>query len=155
MPGYCSLCASDEFTSERATDDGRLFAVCSARYHGTEPYVWEPTPTQRRSTRGDGLGNELGIWDKLLECVPAGGPHSYGVVEDRFFELYPNEAAALQERYGHRWREGRKSASQFSMSVYLAARLSELADEGLLAKTFAPAESPWAYNGIISHWMRA
>lgn len=38
------------------------------------------------------------------------------------------------------------------MSVYLAARLSELADEKLLIKTFGPAEGPWSYNGIISHW---
>ena len=41
------------------------------------------------------------------------------------------------------------------MSVYLGARLSELADEKLLVKTFGSAEGPWAYDGIISHWERA
>ena len=155
MPAYCSLCASDDYTSERETDDGRVFAVCSARYHGTEPYVWEPTPTLSRNTRGDGLGSELGIWDKLLECVPAGGPHSYGIVEGRLFELYPNEAAGLQERYGHRWRDGRKSQSRFSMSVVPGRTSQRTRRRGLLAKSFAPADGPWAYNGIISHWKRA
>lgn len=155
MPAYCSLCASDEYMSERETGDGRKFAVCSANYHGAEPYVWETTPAQRTKTRGDGLGNELDIWDELLECVPSDGrAHSYGAVEDRLFELYPADAAVLQERYGHRSREGKKSENQFSMSVYLAARLSELADEKLLIKTFGPAEGPWSYNGIISHWKR-
>jgi hypothetical protein len=76
-------------------------------------------------------------------------------VEDRLFESYPTEAGVLQERYGHRWREGKRSVNEFSMSAYLAARLSELADEKLLIKTFGPAEGPWAYNGIISHWQRA
>ena len=155
MLAFCSLCASDDYTSERETEDGRVFAVCSAEYHGAEPYVWEPTPPPGRRTRGDGLGNDLDIWDKLLDCVPAGDPHSYGVVEDQLFELHPREAAVLQQRYGHRWRDGRKSESQFSKSVYLAARLSELADEGLLIKSFAPAEGPWTYSGIISHWNRA
>ena len=155
MPAYCSLCASDEHVSEQKTEDGRVYATCSARYHGAEPYVWEPTLTQRQGTRGDGLGNELGIWDKLLECVPADGPHPYGLVEDQLFGLYPEQAKVLQERYGHRWRGGKKSENQFSMSAYLAARLSELADEELLIKSFAPAEGEWAYNGIISHWERA
>jgi hypothetical protein len=155
MPAFCPLCASDERTSEHRTDDGRRFAICEARYHGTEPYVWETAPLQRFQTRGDGLGNDLGIWDKLLDCVPADGTaHPYGEVEDRLFESYLTEAGVLQERYGHRWREGKKSVNQFSMSAYLAARLSELADEKLLVKTFGPAEGPWAYNGIISYWQR-
>ncbi len=86
MPAYCSLCTSDEHTSEEVAEDGRLFAVCSGKYHGGEPYVWEPTPA-RRSKRGDGLGNDLDIWEKLLECVPAdGSAHAYGVVEDQLFE---------------------------------------------------------------------
>lgn len=155
VPAYCSLCASDEYTSEEKTEDGRVFAVCSGDYHGEQPYAWELTPTRQSKTRGDGLGSELDIWDKLLECVPADGSvHAYGIVEDRLFERYPAEAAILQDRYGHRWRDGKKSSSSFSMSVYLAARLSELADEKLLVKTFGPAEGSWSYNGIISHWQR-
>lgn len=156
MPAFCPLCASDEETREEHSDDGRSFAVCEAKYHGTEPFVWEPTQQQRSRTRGDGLGNELDIWEKLLECVPADGSvHAYGDVEDRLFANYPADAAALQNRYGHRWRDGNKSTNQFSMSVYLAARLSELADEKLLIKTYAPAAGPWSYNGIISQWERA
>ena len=156
MPAFCPLCASDERTTEEHTADGRRFAVCEASYHGTEPYVWETTPPERSRIRGDGLGTDLGVWDKLLECVPADGAiHSYGDVEDLLFARYSAEAAVLQDRYGHRWRDGKKSENQFSMSVYLAARLSELADEKLLIKTFGPADGPWAYNGIISHWERA
>ena len=113
------------------------------------------TSARRGKTRGDGLGNELEIWDKLLDCVPSGDAHSYGVVEDQLFDRYPAEAAAVQERYGRRWREGKKSENQFSMSAYLAARLSELAEEKLLFKTFGAAEGPWSYNGIISYWERA
>lgn len=156
MPAFCPLCASDERTTEEHTADGRRFAVCEANYHGTEPYVWETTPPERSRTRCDGLGSDLDIWDKLFECVPADGAiHSYGDLEDIFFAHYSRDAAVLQERCGHRWRDGKKSESQFSMSVYLAARLSELADEGLLVKSFAAAEGPWAYNGIIFHWKRA
>lgn len=151
---FCPLCASDENTSVETAEDGREFAVCIARDHGDGGYVWEPSPSHRGSRRGDGLGIELAIWDKLIECVPAKGTHPYGVVEDLFFERYPADAAALQERYGHRWREGTKPGNQFSMSSYLAARLSELADEQQLVKTFGPAEGPWSYNGVISHWAR-
>ncbi len=155
MLAFCPLCASDERTTEGVADDGRKYAVCMARDHGDDGFVWEPTPERRSTSRGDGLGADLDIWDKLLGCVPADGmPHSYGDVEDEFLEKYPREAGLLQERYGHRWREGKRSTSSFSMSVYLAARLSELADEKLLAKTFGPAEGPWSYNGVISHWAR-
>lgn len=41
MPAFSS---SDESTSEHQTGDGRGFATCNARYHDTEPYVWETTP---------------------------------------------------------------------------------------------------------------
>ena len=152
---FCPLCASDERTSIESADDGREFAVCMAKAHGENGWVWEATPRRTHSRRGDGLGLQLDIWDKLLECVPAEGTHSYGVVEDMFFERYPGDAVTLQERYGLRWRDGNKPANQFSMSSYLAARLSELADEQILVKTFGPAEGEWSYNGAISHWARA
>ena len=152
---FCPLCASDELTSSDTAEDGREFAVCMAKAHGEDGYVWEPTPSRGISRRGDGLGLELNIWDKLLECVPAEGTHTYGDVENQFFERYPVDAAALQDRYGHRWSDDKKSANQFSMSSYLAARLSELADEQLAVKTFGPAEGEWSYNSVISHWARA
>ena len=156
MPFFCPLCALDENTTASAAADGRVFVVCTTREHGVEGYVWEPTPERRSPTRGDGLGAELDIWDKLLECVPSDArAHSYGEVESVLIDRYPKETASLQDRYGHRWREGKRSTNQFSMSAYLAARLSELADEGLLIKTFAPAEPPWDYNAVISHWQRA
>ena len=131
------------------------YAACMARDHGENGFVWEPTIERRSTTRGDGLGADLDIWDKLLECVPGVGvAHAYGVAEDAFFERYPTEASLLQDRYGHRWREGKKSAHQYSMSSFLPARLSELADETFLVKRFGPAEGPWAYSAQISHWTR-
>lgn len=155
MVPFCSLCVSEDWASFEETEDGRRFAVCRSKNHGEEGYVWEPTDERSGRTRGDGLGSELDIWDKLLDCVLSDGAiHSYGEVEDRFIELYPAEAAVVWERYGHRWRDGKRSQNSFSMSAYLAARLSELASEGHLEKTFGPAEGPWSYNGVISHWQR-
>ena len=156
MPAFCSLCVSDEYTTEGATDDGRVFVTCfNSREHGPDGYTWEPTPEKSGRSRGDGLGSELEIWDKLLECIPTDGiPHAYGEVEDLFFERYPTETALLQERYGHKWREGKKTVNQYSMSVYLAARLRDLAREQAVDLSWGPAEGPWAHNGVISYWAR-
>ncbi len=156
MPVFCSLCVSDEYTTDGVTEDGRRFVVCSnTREHGADGYVWEPAEEKKGRSRGDGLGAELDIWDKLLECIPPDGEaHSYGEVEDRFFERYPDDAALLQARYGHRWREGNPSTNQFSMSAYLAGRLRDLAREEAVQLSWGPAEGPWAYNGVISYWAR-
>lgn len=155
MVDFCPLCASDERTEAALAEDGRTFVVCSHPDHGEGGYVWEPTPERKAGPRSDGLGGELDIWDKLLECVPADGKtYSFGEVEDRLIGRYPSEARTIQDRYGHRWREGKRSTNQFTMSAYLAARLSELAGEGLLVKSFGPAEGPWSYNTIISYWSR-
>lgn len=156
MIPFCPLCASEDHTSSDVAEDGRVFVVCRSRDHGDEGFVWEPTRPDARSRRGDGLGAELDIWDKLLGCVPADGvAHPYGEVEDRFIEAYPNEAGVVWERYGHRWREGKRSVNQFSMSAYLAARLSELFDEKLLLKTQGPATGPWVHLSEISYWTRS
>lgn len=156
MIAFCPLCSSDEYTSLDTDPDGKQFAQCSnAKEHGADGYAWIPSSPSgsERGTRSDGLGIELGVWDKLLECVPTDGEfHSYGEVEDTFFALYPREVSTLQNRYGHRWREGAKSDGTYSMSVYLALRLSELRREGVLEATWLPAEGEWAYNGVISHW---
>lgn len=79
----------------------------------------------------------------------------YGVVEDRLCERYPAVAEELMSRYGHTWRGSHRPANQFSMAAYLAARLSELAAEGHLQKTFGPATGAWSYNGVISYWQVA
>jgi hypothetical protein len=155
VPAFCPLCASDDWTSDGVTDDGRKYVVClNPREHPPEGYVWEPTAEKTGVTRGDGLGAELDIWDKLLECVPPDGlSHPYGDVEDQFFDRYPNDAAFLQDRYGHAWRNGKRSG-QYSMSAYLSRRLGELAEEGLLGVHWGPAEGPWSYNGRISYWSK-
>lgn len=129
--------------------------MCIDRSHGSEPYVWEPPPAPGRYQRGDGLGSELDIWDKVMECVPSDGAvHPYGEVEERFIERYPTEARTLLRRYGHRWKYPEHRAGQYSMSSYLAARLKELDKEGLLELTWGPALGEWSYNNVISHWRR-
>lgn len=151
----CPLCAYDSDTVEDRTDDGIVFITCTHPSHD-EPFVWERPPEQRSVRAGDGIGVELGIWDKLLECVIAGEEAvQYGVVEDRLFERYPAESAELIRRYGHAWRDPQHPSDRFSASAYLAARLSDLAAEGHLIKTFGRATGRWAYNGTISYWQVA
>jgi hypothetical protein len=137
---------SDEYTTEGMTEDGRRYVVCAnTREHGADGYVWEPTVAKAGRIRGDGLGAELDIWAKLLECVPADGqPHSYGEVEDVFFERYPDEAAFLQSRYGHVFREGKRTEREYSMTSYFLARLSDLIREKSLSVSYGPAEAPWS-----------
>jgi len=154
VPALCPLCVFDEYTTEDRTPDGVRFGSCTNPEHGAEPFVWEVSVRSSRGRRNrEGIGADLGVWDKLLTCVvPGEKAVSYGVVEDRFFARYPDEAKTLLLAYGHRWRDPQHPSSQFSMSTYLATRLSELADEGHLEKTWGPAEGPWAHNPTISWW---
>ena len=64
--------------------------------------------------RSDGIEAELGIWDKLLDSLPADGEvHPLGDLEDRLFLLYPAEAGDLQRRYGRKWRDGNRSEGPY------------------------------------------
>lgn len=155
MPAFCPLCASDDYTSDIITPDGETLALCGHRSHGVDGFTWDPSPPEPTNMRSDGIGSELDIWDKLLESVPNDGEaHQYGEVEDKLFESYPTEAAVLQNRYGHKWRDGKKSENNYSMSAYLALRLRELEKEGHLKLSWGPATGPWEYNEVISHWQR-
>jgi hypothetical protein len=156
LPAFCPLCASDDHTSVGTTEDGRSYAICASADHGSDGFVWEPAPPPGQNLRGDGLGAELDIWDKLLECVPPDQRvYAYGEVEDRLFEQYPDDARRLLERYGHKWRDPAHPSGQYSMSAYVASRLRELEKEGHLVLTWGPATGPWEHNGTISHWRRA
>ena len=156
MPAFCPLCASDELTEEGRTADGRPFGLCREPDHGADGFVWEMWQPPTGNVRGDGLGAELGVWDKLLDCIPATAEFvSYGAVEDSFIDRYPAEAKELLNRYGHRWRDSPVQTAHYSMSVYLACRLKDLQREGFLDQREGPAEGPWAYNGIISWWRKS
>ena len=98
-------------------------------------------------------GAELAIWDKLLEVVEGGELQSYGLVEDRFVERFPEETRILAERFGHRWRFPDHPSTQYSMSAYLS-RLKELEREGELDLSWDKAEGEWSHNGRISQWRR-
>jgi hypothetical protein len=154
MAEYCGVCASEEYTHPDATDDGRRFVECKNPFHGNEPRVWEPT-SRRRSRSHEGIGAKLSIWDKLLECVVLGEDFvPYGTVEERLADRYPEDLAHLIREYGHRWRDPAHPATRYSASVYLGARLSELAKEGHLDHRTGLAEGPWAYNGTYEWWRR-
>ena len=156
MPHLCSLCATDDSTAEHRTDDGIRYVVCTDRSHGPDGYVWEVPPPPGRSMRGDGLGAELAIWDKLLELFVADEDFvPYGDVEERLFDRHAAEARTLLHRYGHKFRDPDHPSGRYSMSAYLASRLKELEREGHLDLVFRPALGPWAYNGVISHWRLA
>lgn len=156
VPHLCPLCARDESTTEDQTDDGVRYVACTDRSHGPDGYVWEPSPPPGRSLRGDGLGSELGIWDKLLELFEPGADFvAYGEMEDRFVDRFPSDAQLLLHRYGHKFRDPDHKAGRYSMSVYLSCRLRELNKEGQLELAFREATGDWAYNGVISHWRLA
>jgi hypothetical protein len=154
MVAYCSLCASDEATSSHVTDDGIAYAVCADSSHGEGGYIWEPhQPGQGHSRSSEGIGAEIGIWDKLLTLFEPGEDFvSYGDVEERFLDRYPTEFTLLLHRYGHKWRDPDYPSTQYSMSSYLAGRLRDLANEDQLDLTWRPAEGKWKHNEIISHW---
>lgn len=144
------------YTASYRTDDGIAFAVCTDRSHGDGGYVWEPSQAGKTSQRSDGLGAELAIWDKLLVLLdPTEDFVPYGVVEDRLFERYPDDASTLLNRYGHKFRDAEHPSTQYSMSAYLASRLRELNQEGAVDLKWDKAVGPWAHNEVISHWRLA
>ena len=156
MATYCGVCASEDYTSSDCLDDGTLFHVCTSSFHGDHPRTWEPPSRSRIRLSGAGVGSELNIWDKLYECVPEGDEHvPYGDVEDALAARYPKDLQRLIVEYGHTWRDPDHPSTRYSASVYLGARLSELAREGLLEHKSGPATGNWAYNGTYEWWRRS
>lgn len=141
--------------SSDTTEDGTRFLICTNPFHGEIPRTWEPVGAARLLGRSGGIGAELGIWDKLYESVPAGNDFvPYGDVEDTFAERYPEDMTRLIREYGHVWRDPDYPSTRYSASVYLGARLGELAREGLLEHKTGPAEGKWAYNGTYEWWRK-
>lgn len=84
MPALCPLCASDDYTKEERTDDGRLYAICASAEHDVDGFVWDPIPPPGKSLRSDGLGVNSTSGTSLLECVSADRQiQAYGDVENR------------------------------------------------------------------------
>lgn len=154
MPAFCPLCAKDDRTETHELDDGSSYAICFHSSHGTDGYIWEPSPSMTgTSKRSEGIGAELDVWNKLLECFEDNADYvSYGEIEDRFFARHAEEASTLLHRYGHRWRDTKHRAGQYSMSAYLALRLRDLEKDDHLDLRWGPAEGPWKYNEVISYW---
>lgn len=156
MPTYCGVCLSEEFTVEETANDGSPYFVCSNPFHG-EPRVWMPMAEAyfRRRRSGKSLGAELGVWDKLFECVPAGPDFvPYGDVEDAFIAKFPDDMRRLIQRFGHHWRDPENVSGRFTASKYLSARLSELTAAGLVEHETRPASGPWTYLGTYEWWRR-
>ena len=152
----CPLCGTVEYAELDATEvDERPFVVCTGPHH-PEPLVYEPINDPNNAGGSDELGEQLDIWDTLLDCVPEdAGAVSFGVVEDRLFARHPDTASALLLRYGHRFRDPEHHSHRYTMSTYLEARLGELARDGRLALSWGLASGPWGDAGVISHWERA
>ena len=151
---FCGVCASEDYTSTEELDDGTEYYVCASSFHPV-PRIWEPPARSGIQLGRSGIGDELTIWGKLYESVPEGPDFvPYGEVEDALAEQYPEALHALIREYGHRWRDPDNPSGRYSASVYLAARLGELAREGLLEQKSGPATGPWAYNGTYEWWRR-
>jgi hypothetical protein len=134
MKKYCPICMSADTKS--LTGDGW---VCMDSSHGTEGFAWtpapEPTTPQRKSRKGTTSSRQpvvSDIGEKLLSCIPPGPDFTpYGTVEDRFFELWPMDADALLQKYGHKWRNEGVRTGRYAMSMYLAHGLSRLERQSL------------------------
>ena len=106
--------------------------------------------------KSETLVSRLGLYEKLLECLVPGEDYvAYGVVEDRFCEMFPDETHVLLKEKGHVWRDPSHRSTKTSMSRYLARCLSRLAIKHEVEKSEGPAEGQWAYLGRYSYWRRA
>ena len=106
---------------------------------GYPPVCWEGDRHRQYRIRGGGamagksetLVSRLGLYDKLLECLAPGEDYvAYGVVEDRFCEMFPDEAHVLLDEKGHVWRDPSHRSTKTSMSRYLAQCLSRTGHQG-------------------------
>jgi len=161
MATYCPLCMSRDRTREfDMSDPDRPRWRCDDESHGAQGFVWvaatEGTSGTRRraSDTSGGSGSAVSEFgEKLVACIPTGEAFvSYGFVEDRFFELWPEDAGLLLDRYGHVWRGGAERSGGYTMSMYLAHRLSELERAGLVEHVEGEPDERWPHLSTISHW---
>jgi hypothetical protein len=162
MTRYCPLCINvvdEQVTITASGLEERVF-VCMDSSHGAEGYPLPAMPT-RDTPRSDGRRARQArseppvsdIEEKLLACIPQGPDFTpYGAVEDRFFELWPDDADTLMMKYGHKWRGDGQVRGAKSTSQYLVGRLSSIKRQGLAEHIDGPAVDPWTHLPKYSHW---
>jgi hypothetical protein len=138
----CQVCAHDE-VDVVLVDDVWLM-ICEDGCHPR--YEWNPTPEARLTgSYRNGLGQELGVYDALLDCV-VDGLAEYGVVEHRFAERSRSAYDFLVNRYGHTAKPG---PSRYTASAFLGGALGQLWREELVDGGWGPATGYWSYNGEV------
>lgn len=122
---------------------------CVDPSHG-DPYDWLTTGKDALSgvgAGGDGLADQLGIYDDLLACFTPDGPLlEYGVVE----YLYATENPAAYRDLVNRYSHTRRGPTKFSASAFIGAALGRLYREGLLRRVDFKATGSWRFNGRLT-----
>lgn len=138
----CPICAYDDDVVVQKVDDEWVM-TCDSPAH--PPIEWRPAAQfQKTMTYRTGIGEELGVYDTLLECLMP-GLSEYGVIEYRFFETDPVTYKHLISRYGHTAIGG----SRYTTSAFLGGALGQLWREGSVTGTWGPATGYWTYNQTV------
>ena len=129
------------------SDDGGLQLTCSGCGNS-----WAPKPETVAGIGRSGLAVELGVYEDLLACLPAGAPWTeHGVIEHRFRLRRPEVYQHLLRTYGHH-AEGTNKG--WSTSMFLAGAMGQLQREGLLVTRRAKPTGYWSYLGAVSYRAR-
>ncbi len=147
----CPLCGFDDdvTVSELSGNNSWQFRCTGGNRYHAAPYFWD-VAFEHRSTSHEGICAELGLYDDLPGCVPAGQSWvEHGIVEYLYKKAHPDTYRELVDRYGHI----AKAPKRFTASVILALTLGRLADEGVVAyRPKLPATGFWSYNGTVGNW---
>ena len=138
----CPICALDDDVAIQKVDDEWVMTCASAEH---PPFEWRPASQyQKTISYRTGIGEELGVYDTLLECLLP-GLSEYGVIEYRFSQADPSTYRHLLDRYGHT----AIAPSKYTTSSFLGGALGALWREGAVTGTWGPATGYWSYNQTV------
>src|SRR5581483_10281595 len=130
----CQLCALDDYLSFTSLPDSAWQVICSGSSH--PPWTWIATAEAKTLDVGSGIAAELGVEDKLLQCLRNEGKYEeYGIVEYRFGVAHPKEYSELVDLYGHTALPG---AHRYTASAFLARILGLLLEYGEVGSVWGP-----------------
>jgi hypothetical protein len=144
----CPICGYDDDVETILADDEW---VMTCESHNHPPFEWRPKEQYRKPLSGGrtGIGEELGVYADLLDCVDDGFAE-FGIVEYRFWERAPKTYTILVERYGHTVY----GPSKYTTSKFLGGALGQLWRERLVDGVWAPATGYWSYNRVVGAYAR-
>jgi hypothetical protein len=143
----CPICGYDDDVEIVLADDEWVM-TCESRSH--PPFEWRPKEQYHKPlSPRSGIGEELGVYDDLLECVHDGFAE-YGIIEYRFWEHSPKTYLILVERYGHTVY----GPSRYTASAFLGGALGQLWREQLVDGVSVSATGYWSYNGTVGAYAR-